>query len=119
MTEQEQQIAIGEACGVCIPDWRYNGAGHYCTKCGRVDYDAIGKAKHPPEPDYLHDLNAMHEAENLRGLNPVDYIEKLAKIVNAEMAEGWSGLNDVFLVRHATATQCAEAFLRTIGKWKE
>lgn len=53
-------------------------------------------------PDYCGDLNAMHEAETkLFGVGWVHYSHAL-----------------LFDNIHATARQRAEAFLRTIGKWK-
>ena len=77
-------------------------------------------------PDYLNDLNAMHEAEKV--LTPsqeereycegrwVEYGRNLSAVCGYSKHEqvhfGW-------LVYHATAAQRAEAFLRTIGKWEE
>ena len=67
-----------------------------------------------PLPDYLNDLNAMHEAEKVlteKGVNPwwtyVDWINRhnLTPFGQSTAA-------------HATAAQRAEAFLRTIGKWE-
>lgn len=71
-------------------------------------------------PDYLRDLNTMHEAE---------------KILTHEQRYGVSGigawLEDVlsrdldkanvrhFDFLHATAAQRAEAFLKAIGQWEE
>ena len=60
-------------------------------------------------PDYLHDLNAMHEAEKVLTLaQRVDYTNNLAKICGTEKEK-------VF----ATAAQRAEAFRRTIGKQED
>ena len=61
-------------------------------------------------PDYLHDLNAMHEAEKrlfkLANTNEEAYSHHLTCLTS-----GWS-------TYHATAAQRAEAFLRTIGAWR-
>ena len=61
-------------------------------------------------PDYLGDLNAMHEAE--KGMSDD----------NAEKFRAWllkvNGYNHDRVVS-CTASQRAKAFLRTIGKWKE
>ncbi len=57
-------------------------------------------------PDYLGDLNAMHEAEKaLTGEQSWQYVQLLSGYSN----EGWC----------ATAAQRAEAFLRTLGLWVE
>ena len=108
MNKEKQKIAIAEACG-----W---------SNLQDSDYKPFGKAqlvgRHPGGseqnllrvPDYLNDLNAMHEAEKvLTGLNDWQlcaYVHTLHK-----MTSSW--------VFNATAAQRAEAFLRTIGKWKE
>jgi hypothetical protein len=98
MTPEQQRIAIAEACGWTeISDW---GAGGI-------------NGKHPTEPwvevipDYLNDLNAMHEAEGT---------------LNKESGYHETGGYGLYLVAldhdvSATAAQRAEAFLRTIGKW--
>jgi len=60
-------------------------------------------------PNYLNDLNAMHEAENVLTSEQVtSYVYSLES-----MNERWS------TPAFATASQRAEAFLRTIGKWEE
>ena len=94
MNPENQRIAIAEACG-----W----------KTGYRDPEAWH-----PLPDFLHDLNAMHEAEKvLIGDEP-------------ENSELWCDFQTnlviacpAYLSYHATASQRAEAFLRTIGKWEE
>ncbi len=94
MTPEKQRIAIAEACG----------HGDYCTRMNGWHDDQIEGL-----PDYLHDLNAMHEAEkamSLEGRN--NYID-------------WLGTTyyDSWEFCRATAAQRAEAFLRTIGKWED
>ena len=89
MNQEEQRIAIAEACG-----W----------KTGYRDPEAWH-----PLPDYLNDLNAMHDAEKV--LN-----EKQEDIMNSTL---WDIMDGRKYLWHATASQRAEAFLRTIGKWKE
>ena len=76
--------------------------------------EAVGK-----DADYLNDLNAMHEAEKV--LTPYTRPEYLCQLFDAA-TRGRSGLYPVdenYLSHHATASQRAEAFLRTIGKWEE
>jgi hypothetical protein len=112
MTPEQQIIAIAEACG-----W---------TEC--VFVESIGLAKGRPGkntpsygtyengmaqlPDYLNDLNAMHE------------VEKILIRPNLYAKGGWGTyLHNLSIVtdeQHpidATAAQRAEAFLLAIGKW--
>ena len=65
-------------------------------------------------PDYLNDLNAMHEAEELFYAKP-DTLECAERMRDYSK---WLWLIAKYPL-HATATQRAEAFLRTIGKWEE
>jgi hypothetical protein len=57
-------------------------------------------------PDYLNDLNAMHEAEKVLDYNQL-----------REMEDSVSFQFAVYPF-HATAPQRAEAFLRTLELWK-
>jgi hypothetical protein len=107
MSPEKQRIAIAEACGwrkaepPNTPVWWKNG--EWVSNV----YDL---------PDYLNDLNAMHEAEKV-----------LTKDRHAEFVGWLSTIQFGFLTVeeyewatiHATAAQRAEAFLRTIGKWEE
>ena len=90
MTPEAQRIAIAEACG-----WK-------------TEYrDAISSVT--ALPNYLNDLNAMHDAEKV--LN-----EKQEDIMNSTL---WDIMDGRKYLWHSTASQRAEAFLRTIGKWEE
>lgn len=60
-------------------------------------------------PDYLNDLNAMHDAEKALGLSYDRWTRELRAICE----------RDRRCIESATASQRAEAFLRTIGKWEE
>ena len=97
MTPEQQQLAIAEACGrVQRADGFWFPAGKYYGSAGI--------------PDYLNDLNAMHEAEKvLVRLQWVSYLRRLQTLCDESVS--WP--------IHATASQRAEAFLRTIGKWEE
>jgi hypothetical protein len=113
MTPEAQRIAIAEACG-----WTHFIKATWTTAPGlgrqfkEGDTLAIvpGRSMHEPLPDYLNDINAMHEAEKVlvQG-NQIDgtvsYGNKLMRICGTHEA----------CIR-ATAAQRAEAFLRTIGK---
>lgn len=69
-------------------------------------------------PDYLSDLNAMHEVEkNLSFEQCGAYsLELNAKIKQDKKSPKFKV--DEFRW-HTTAAQRAEAFLRTIGRWKD
>ena len=102
MNPEQQRIAIAEACG-----WTTKHKGLWVERL--QTYAAL--------PDYLNDLNAMHEAEKVLKQRWSNYCEKLLEIVepeprSLEVCHYWNLL-------HATASQRAEAFLRTIGKWEE
>jgi hypothetical protein len=96
MTKEEQRIAIAEACG-----W----------KTGYRDPEAWH-----PLPDYLNDLNAMHEA--LKTLNE-DQMVSMDHHLDVVVGNEKQGLNYEYFLWSATAAQLAEAFLFTVGKWKE
>lgn len=129
MTEEEQQIAIAEACG--WKDVKY-------TKHEEVDIDNrsiihwSGLTGIPPEfthyknririPDYLNDLNAMHEAEKVLGDERMfNYLDALLDVLRLNLDPGgwYIDIDSVWKMTHATAAQRAEAFLRTIGKWED
>jgi hypothetical protein len=97
MTDQQQRIAIAEACG-----WHCNQFGLW-----GIDF-ADGVSGSPP--DYLNDLNAMHEAEKV--LTAEQRRSYVNCIFNLPVSECESNT-------FATAAQRAKAFLRAIGKWKE
>ncbi len=108
MSPEAQRIAIAEACGyfpamrgICV--WYEREGGH-------VVFGDL--------PDYMNDLNAMHEAEKV--LTPVQvltgYSHTLIAVTKASGGLEKTWLN-VWALYHATAAQRAEAFLRTIGKW--
>jgi hypothetical protein len=103
MTEEQQRIAIAEACG-------YTHVRIVKAIEGPPD---IGIGHHPTEPhsipDYPNDLNAMHEAEKtLDDDLDLDYSENLEIVTGGDMSK----------YRSATAAQRAEAFLKTLNLWK-
>lgn len=113
MNAEKQRIAIAEACGweVMHPE------------------QMMGFSSPTPEcqesllPDYLNDLNAMHEAEKVLNANQrVAYACRLTEPVRDEIYNVIPHDLDYhvcFPALHTTASQRAEAFLRTIGKWEE
>jgi hypothetical protein len=128
MNKQEQRIAIAEACGwtrTLIPHLRKDGT--YSSCC--TDEIIWCKWEHPifrpvdddpghdPYhamlclPDYLNDLNAMHEAEKTLLISSFmweTYSEILAAISDCNEYEPFA----------ATATQRAKALLKTLNLWK-
>jgi len=69
-----------------------------------------------PVPSYTTDLNAMHEAEEMLTDKRTDYSRAVWKLCH--LPETRSEWVDFYLI-HASAPRRAEAFLRTVGKWKE
>jgi hypothetical protein len=110
MNEEKQRIAIAEACGWTACRIGGAGAGGCVDRPGRP----IGtppKRKYICElPDYLNDLNAMHEAEKHLQHYGV-FADQLAIVMKQPRQS--------ILLIHATAAQRAEALLRTLGKWEE
>lgn len=107
MKNEEQRIAIAEACG-----W------HGFTTSA-VDGRALGCSPTSGKfritvPDYLNDLNAMREVEESLTTEQRKGDHYAAKIADV------TGCDDMlFAFIHATAAQRAEAFLRVKGLWKQ
>jgi len=111
VTPEQQRIAIAEACGWKNhdhPDVMQFKQGWTMPEQWCMDPKGVLRFNHD-RPNYLNDLNAMHEAENVLTSEQVtSYVYSLES-----MNERWS------TPAFATASQRAEAFLRTIGKWEE
>jgi hypothetical protein len=123
MKPEQQRIAIAEECG-----WTPTPEGLF-TKDPAGLKPPYKNAEHLP--DYLNDLNAMHEAEKvLNNAQGADYVKALDMILRRDQnANGTWEIHcacdektvcyRIFPFVHATAAQRAEAFLRTINKWEE
>lgn len=111
MNPEKQRIAIAEACGWTrckILESSYGGHGDL-PRDGWQRPDGVKFYPHKL-PDYLNDLNAMHEAEkSLKSLQWVSYERKLQVLCDQTIT--WP--------MHSTAAQRAEAFLRVIGTWED
>lgn len=105
MNPEQQRIAIAKACGWEVDEERKTYGFQPLTDGCRT-YTEL--------PDFLHDLNAMHEAEKV--LTPEQLVDYCAFSLRVATGEGC--VTDYKMIR-ATASQRAEAFLRTIGKWEE
>jgi hypothetical protein len=101
MKRQEQRIAIAKACGwhVSYDPPHYQGL-----------HPELHEADDAPValPDYLNDLNAMHEAE----------ICLVDQGKGADYGKHLAAMSGGYLSRHlASAAQRAEAFLKTLNLW--
>jgi len=105
MKKEKQRIAIAEACG-----WSLNGSS------GNAEWPYVkpvnGVAKELP--DYLNDLNAMHEAEKV--LSQPKHSDYICHLYYKTMGLG-GNIGDWQKLATATAAQRAEAFLKTLNLW--
>jgi len=118
MTPESQQIAIATACG--WKDIKNTNHEDVDIESRSIIYWS-GLTGVPPEfihyenririPDYLNDLNAMHEAE--KALTQAQDYQYRDSILPAVCKDG-SGM----IAMTASARHRAEAFLRTIGEWE-
>lgn len=113
MTLEEQRIAIAEACG--WKHWFDGVANRWKNEKAPYGFQIHPGVKEEELPNYPEDLNAMHEAENT--LNEEQQIKFCIEL--RKCAFGTRNQVQMFYAYHATAAQRCEAFLRTIGKWKE
>jgi len=105
LTNEQKRIKIAEACG-----WTQHSDGYWSnltlTPRGSVSASAL--------PDYLNDLNAMHEAEKmLTEEQKHKYLDYLSTFTEGRRDEDYVWWDTVF----ATASQRAEAFGRTLNLW--
>ena len=105
MNADKQRIAIAELCGWTRLD---QGQGYGRPPLTKTDFKI---------PDYLTDLNAMHEAEKTLPSELTLNYDKLLH-TSCHQAVNDNNIPRVMYAWHATAVQRAEAFLRTIGKWE-
>jgi hypothetical protein len=112
MKTEDQRIAIATACKwtdvrpATILKGRIIKSGIWGNPPGWEDG---GYTKSEIVPNYLEDLNAMHEAE--KTLTPTQRIQYADKLPEDFSGDFWA--DAVF----ATAAQRAEAFLRTLNLW--
>jgi hypothetical protein len=103
MNKDKQRIKIAEACGWRI--YKSNGIMYYERPGGNV-YNHESSLSYLP--DYLNDLNAMHEAEKVIPHDKgAEYARNLLKIVPYG---DW--------MHTTTAAKRAEAFLKTMNLWE-
>jgi hypothetical protein len=109
MKPEEQRIAIAKACGWKLVEDNPDYEPYWEDPKGNMIGISFGEYR---LPNYLNDLNAMHEAENV--LNDLNLYRKFLYLVVLEDPSNIS--NEP---AWATATQRAEAFLRTLDLWNE
>lgn len=111
MSPEQQRIAIAQACGWTLATrqvfWRKDEV-HWHSPALRGHYSKL--------PDYLNDLNAMHEAEKIL---TDEQRRAFAHIVRAHLRDAPFEQDWNFCCIHAAAAQRAEAFLRTLSLWKD
>lgn len=115
MNKEAQRIAIATA--VFGGRWYTNPEG---VSYLRFDEDRSKDRTLQNIPDYLTDLNAMHEAENiLNHEQQGQYCAWLKITIDRDCADIPGSISS--LLRswywHATAAQRAEAFLKTLNLW--
>ena len=110
MTPEQINRAIAQACG-----WRSMPFDHWLDPQGEVRGCFGAGDEQKFLPNYHGDLNAMHEAEKVLGDKQIEYYHLLVK------ATCWLSTDPLASVKavRATAAPRAEAFLKTLGLWKE
>jgi hypothetical protein len=114
MNKEHQRIKIAEACGWdCDPliarEWK--SRGQWARKTTDDQNKLVSLRSNVP--DYLSDLNAMHEAEKILSQQQArDYAEHLG---HSAQDGTWAGCH----IWYQSAAQRAEAFLRTLNLWQE
>ena len=104
LTNEQKRLKIAEACG-----WKYkNSHAMWLSPSGQPGFTDC--------PDYLNDLNAMHEAWKsciaFKDVVHKAFLKHLRSICEHEqdLFGCWDAIN-------ATAAQRAEAFGRTLNLW--
>lgn len=121
MTPEAQRIAIAETCGwrkeyADVPTWNAeinDYQGGYENKHTLIMRRKEKAVRAENLPNYLSDLNAMHEAEKvLTDEQWSIYLSFLTKKDQKTLTQTWRPAVS------ATAAQRAEAFLKTLNLWK-
>jgi hypothetical protein len=110
MTPEAQRIAIAEACG--IEEIEFINAVNGGWFGSDINGDSVDV------PDYLNDLNAMHSAVEHAEIDDRRWSTALMNVIRDDPAWTSGTVEARYRTAKATASQRAEAFLKTIGKWK-
>jgi hypothetical protein len=111
LTDHEKRIKIAEACGwmFCAPNPSWPTP--YWTNPVTKELSVFAQL-----PDYLNDLNAMHEAE--KGLTDEQHLTFRVRLWEISVADAPDDLWDRRYVS-PTAAERFEAFGRTLNLWTE
>jgi hypothetical protein len=116
MTPEAQQIAIAESVG-----WIKRGTHcDWSVLAGPCIGEYASEVLITLLADYLNDLNAMHEVEGTMLFSKRRaYKKHLQRVMTPQEALDNCSMVSVCELCFATASQRAEAYLRTIGKWTD
>lgn len=138
MDKEKQRIAIAKVCGKNTTAFRFFWkredddhwfeSPHYIThenaEGARIKESSWSNTKPVEEiesgqnvPNYLNDLNAMHEAEKILDSSHLTAYWHYLFDVNRRYQGSILAPSVIYMIT-STAEQRAEAFLRTIGKWE-
>lgn len=124
MNNEEQRIAIAQACGwTCVRPCEMRQIDGEMKVVGIWGESPAPCATMPWVPDYLTDLNAMHEAVNHAcETGGFTFQERYVRELRAVVTRRRRDCNEMqidYWMAEATAGQRAEAFLRTLNLWTE
>lgn len=117
MTPEKQQIAIAEACGwtnvhpVIIKNVTKQGDDRFCGITSDKGWI----------PNYLFDLNAMHEAIITKFITEDEqnnFVINLMDILQINESGYWQN-KEVWAMSTATCVPLAKAFLKTLNLWTD
>lgn len=119
MTPEEQRIALAEWAG-----WKYSPDANSSIK-----HEAIMAWYRPGNspwqleqlPDYLNDLNAVHELEEkLTAEQQFEYVYALNEALGLVPLDSPASYREAVLwvFTHSTSAQRCEALLKTLNLWK-
>lgn len=116
MKDEYQWITLAELAGWTKLEWWSSHGRNVLSGCHAIH--ANGEV-----PDYLNDLNAVHEIEKHLAIEDTgQYMRCLAIVTNARLGDfAPSSFNtqlQIAVLVHATAPQRCEAILKALGLWK-
>lgn len=122
MTPEKQQIAIAEACGwkfqSQLPKYDWVAIDPNGIEVGWSRFHDDGRAI-GALPDYLSDLNAMHEAITTKFITEDEqnnFVINLMDILQIDESGHWQN-KEVWAMSTATCVPLAKAFLKTLNLW--
>ena len=117
INSEQQRIAIAEACGLrAVYAGKLNVMvlhERYIRADVQQRVESVNESHFHLIPDYLNDLNAMHDAEKV--LTDEQYRKYGKALVLAGIGQNRTDLEAGRATLSATASQRAEAFLRTLN----